>query len=206
MSTIASPAVDTSRSLHLLARIVSDVLSPGALAVPGLMLGVWATGDPGTFRFALVYASVAVVVPMVYLIWLLKTGRITDFHLPNRHERFGPFVVASASAAGGVGLLLYLGAPSVFVAPLIAALAQILVLFAITLAWQISIHTATSAGLATFAILAIGGAAILLSLLVPLVMWARLYLRRHTVSQTLAGAALGVSAFCLLFLMRGIWW
>ena len=206
MSTAATSVVDNTRSLHLLARVISDVLSPGALAIPMLMLGVWSTGEPGTFGYAAVYAAVAVVVPLCYLVWLLKTGRITDFHLPNRHERIGPFAVASVSAAGGVGLLLYLGAPSAFVAPLIAALVQTLVLFAITLAWQISIHTATSAGLATFAILAIGGAAILLSLLVPLVMWARLYLRRHTFAQTVAGAALGVAAFCGLFMLHGIAW
>ncbi len=206
MSTAAYPTIDRSRALHVVARVISDALSPAALAVPGLMLGVWASGVPGTFRYALLYAAVAVVVPMVYLVWLMKTGRITDFHLPNRRERFGPFAVASASAAGGVGLLLYLGAPSAFVAPLIAALAQIVLLFVITLAWQISIHTATSAGLATFAVLALGGAAVLLLLLVPVVMWARLYLRRHTLAQTLAGAGLGVAAFCGLFLVHGIWW
>ena len=138
--------------------------------------------------------------------WLLKTGRISDFHLPERRDRVGPFAVASAAAAGGVGLLVYLGAPAAFLAPLVAALAQTLLLFLITLAWQISIHTATSAGLATFAVLAIGGAAILLSLLVPLVIWARLHLKRHTVAQTLAGAGLGCAAFSALYLVHGVLW
>jgi hypothetical protein len=160
ISTAASP-VDRSRNLYLLARVISDVLSPAALAVPGLMLGVWASREPGTFQYALLYFAIAIPLPMLYVIWLLKTGRITDIHLPNRHERFGPFAVASAAAAGGVALLVALGAPSEFVAPLIAALTQTLLLFAITLAWQISIHTSVSAGLATFAILGIGGAAVL---------------------------------------------
>jgi len=206
LNTFAIPAVDRSPRLSLLARIVSDALSPAALAIPGLLLGVWATGDPSMFRYAAMYFLIAVPIPLVYLMWLLKTGRITDFHLPNRHERTGPFAVASASAAGGIGLLVYMGAPSAFLAPLIAALAQTLLLMVITLAWQISIHTATSAGLATFAVLAIGGAAILFSLLVPLVMWARLYLRRHTLAQTIAGAALGIGAFSGLFLLHGIAW
>ncbi len=206
MQSIATVAIDHRPSLNLVARIVSDVLSPAALAVPGLLLGVWATGDVGTFRYAAAYFAIAIPLPLVYLVWLMKTGRITDFHLPKRHERVGPFAVASAAAAGGIALLVYLGAPSAFLAPLVAALAQTLLLFVITLAWQISIHAATSAGLATFAVLAIGGAAILLSLLVPLVIWSRLYLRRHTVAQVFAGAGLGCAAFSALFLVHGVLW
>ncbi len=211
MSSVASSAidrsgVDRSRGLYMLARVISDLLSPAALAVPGLMLGVWASRVPGTFNYALLYFAVAIPIPFLYCVWLLKTGRITDIHLPNRKERIGPFAVASASAAGGVALLLLVGAPKEFVAPLIAALAQTLLLFAITLLWQISIHTSVSAGLATFAILGIGGAAVLFSLLVPVVMWARLYLKRHTFAQTVAGAALGCGAFTALFLLHGIAW
>jgi membrane-associated phospholipid phosphatase len=209
LSSVASTAVgsaDRSGSLYMVARVISDVLSPAALAVPGLMLGVWASGDPSTFRYALLYFAFAVPVPMLYVIWLLKTGRVADIHLPNRHERVGPFAVASAAALAGVVALVFIGAPAVFVAPIIAALIQTLLLFAITLAWQISIHTSTSAGLATFAALSIGGGAILFSLLVPIVMWARLYLKRHTLAQTLAGAALGCGSFAGLFLLQGIAW
>jgi membrane-associated phospholipid phosphatase len=60
--------------------------------------------------------------------------------------------------------------------------------------------------LVTFAALAFGGPALLLLLLVPLVMWARLYLGRHTVAQTLAGAALGSVIFTTMFALRGIIW
>ncbi len=209
MSSVASTAVASAArpgSLYLLARVISDVLSPAALAVPGLLLGVWATGDPGMLRYAMLYFAIAVPLPMLYVIWLVKTGRVTDIHLPNRHERIGPFAAASVGALAGVVVLVGFGAPAAFVAPIIAALVQTLILFAITLAWQISIHTSTSAGLATFAALGIGGGAVLFSVLVPIVMWARLYLKRHTLAQTIAGAALGCGSFAGLFLLQGIIW
>jgi hypothetical protein len=41
---------------------------------------------------------------------------------------------------------------------------------------------------------------------VPLVMWARLYLGRHTLAQTIAGACLGCASFATLFALRGIAW
>jgi hypothetical protein len=37
-------------------------------------------------------------------------------------------------------------------------------------------------------------------------MWARLNLKRHTLAQTVAGAALGCAAFSGLFLLHGIVW
>lgn len=206
MSSSACSVASPSAGLALAARIISDLFSPAVLSVPALLLGVLASEVPGTYRYAILYFLIAVPLPVLYIVWMLRTGRATDFHLPNRRDRIGPFAVATAAGVAGVGLLLYLGAPAAFLAPLVAALAQTLLLFVITLAWQISIHTASTAGLVTFAALALGGAAIFLSLLVPLVIWARLYLRRHTASQTVAGALLGTASFAALFFLHGIVW
>jgi hypothetical protein len=189
-----------------LARVVSDIFSPPALAVPGLLLGVLASDVSGTYRYALLYLLVGVVLPVVYVLWLLKSGRITDFHLSDRRQRRGPFIASLACGFAAFGLLVYLGAPAAFLGPLFALLAEILLLFVITLAWQVSVHTATTAGLVTFACLAFGPAAACWALLVPLVAWARIYLRRHTLAQTLAGAFLGTSCFLALFALRGIAW
>lgn len=206
MSSTACSVASPSAGLALSARIISDLFSPAVLSVPALLLGVLASEAPGTYRYAILYFLVAVPLPVLYIVWMLRTGRATDFHLPDRKDRFVPFAVATAAAVAGVVLLYLLGAPAAFLAPVVTALVQTLLLFVITLAWQISIHTASTAGLVTFAALAWGGAALLLSLLLPLVMWARLYLKRHTASQTLAGAVLGCASFGVLFLLEGIVW
>jgi membrane-associated phospholipid phosphatase len=195
-----------SSHLTAIARTVSDILSPAVMAIPCMLLAVLASDVAGTYRFALLYFLVAVPVPVVYVLWLLKTGRVTDFHLPNRRDRVGPFAISIASGLCAVGLLVYFEAPLVFLAPVLTALVQTLILFLITLAWQISIHTAATAGLVTFAVLAIGSSAAVLGFLVPLVMWARVYLGRHTLVQTVAGALLGCLTFTTLFALRGVVW
>ena len=86
--------------LTVIARAVSDILSPAALAVPCMLLGVLASDVPGTYRFALLYFLVAIPLPVAYVLWLLKTGRVSDFHLPNRRDRTGPFLVSIAAALG----------------------------------------------------------------------------------------------------------
>ena len=195
-----------SGHLTVIARAVSDILSPAALSVPCMLLGVLASDVPGTYRFALLYFLVAIPLPVAYVLWLLKTGRVTDFHLPNRRDRTGPFLVSIAAALAAAALLYKFGAPAIFLAPVVVALVQTSALFLITLAWQISIHTATTTALVTFAVLALGSGASILAFLVPLVMWARIYLGRHTPAQAVAGSLLGCGSFAALFALRGIVW
>lgn len=189
-----------------LARVVSDIFSPPVLAVPGLLLGVLSCDVSGVYRYALLYLVVGVLLPVVYVLWLLKSGRITDFHLSDRRQRRGPFIASLIGGAAGLGLMAYLGAPASFLAPISTLLAEILLLFLITLLWQVSVHTATTAGLVTFACLAFGPAAACWALLVPLVAWARIFLRKHTLAQTVAGACLGSSCFLALYALRGVVW
>lgn len=199
-------AADMPARATLAARWISDLFSPAALAVPCLLLGVYTCEAEGAYWYALWYFLIAIPIPVAYVLWLLKSGRVTDFHLPNRRDRTVPFVIAIVCALGAVVVLYLIGAPASFLAPVITALTQTMLLFLITLAWQISIHTSTTAGLVTFAALAIGGSAALAALLVPLVAWARLHLGRHTLAQTVAGAALGACTFGALFALRGIVW
>lgn len=201
--SLARPQTD---HLSTLARTVSDLFSPAALSIPCLLLGVASSDVPGTYWYALLYFAIAVPMPVLYILWMIKTGRADDFHLPNRRDRFVPFVIAIASAVLGVVLLAYLGSPSELMAPIVASMLLTAALFLITLVWQISIHAAGTAGLATYAVLMLGAGGAVCLLFVPLVTWARLHLERHTLAQTTAGSVLGCAIFVGLFALRGIVW
>ena len=203
---MSSPSVGASRTCASLARVISDTFSPPVLAVPGLLLGAYFSATPGIYSLALVYFLVGVVAPVMYVLWLVRIGSITDFHIPDRRDRRGPFLASLGCGILAVGLLAYLGAPATFIAPVIALLAETLILFLITLFWQVSIHTATTAGVVTFAIYVLGSEAVLLTLLVPLVAWARVYLERHTITQTVWGTLIGTGVFMVLIALRGIVW
>ncbi len=188
------------------ARAVSDVFSPPVMAVPALAVGAWASHSQGTYWYALLYFSIAVVLPVFYVAWAIHSGRIADFHMSNRHERVAPFVVSLICGLSAWILLVALGAPRDFVAPVLALLLQTLLLFLITLVWQVSVHTAVTASLVTYTCLVVGPPAMLLIGLIPLVAWARLYLGRHTMAQTVVGACVGSSCFAILFALHGIAW
>ena len=51
------------------AHAISDVFSPPAIAGPALAFGAWASHSPGTYRYALIYYCIAVLLPVIYVVW-----------------------------------------------------------------------------------------------------------------------------------------
>ena len=197
------PSLYSRRTVDAFARTVSDILSPPVLAVPALLVCAVYGGLSRTVHLVPVYLILAVGIPMFDVIRLVRQGRITDFHLPVRSERVRPFLLSVCCGLLALGCLVLLGAPHRFLLPITFLLLQTLVLFLITLFWQISIHTSTIAGLVTFAFVCFGPVALCLIPLIPLVSWSRIHLGRHTVAQTVAGALLGVACFAVLGIVQG---
>jgi membrane-associated phospholipid phosphatase len=137
---------------------------------------------------------------MIYLVWLMRRGRVTDLDIQLRQERARPMLFMLVS--GGVGVLvLALGMAPYELLMLSAGLwLQSLVIFAITLRWKISVHSATATG-AGVMIWFLTGALLPLVLGVPIIAWSRVRLRRHTVSQTIAGALVSLTVFVTAFLI-----
>ena len=68
---------------------------------------------------------------------------------------------------------------------------QALLFMLITLRWKISLHSAAAGSLTVLGVAAFSMSGLYLALTVPLIAWARVRLQRHTLMQTVAGAALG---------------
>jgi membrane-associated phospholipid phosphatase len=177
-----------------LARLVTNLGSPPVLAVVIVALTASTLSSPGVWIWAGIYLLLAVLLPLLHVVWLVKRGRVTDLHLRVRAQRIQPLLVAIT--CGGLGWLVLVLAPapaalSIFAAALWLQTAAIL---AITLRWKISVHTAAAAGATTVA-WALLGTALPFLLTVPVIAWSRIRLRRHTLPQTLAGALLGFLVF-----------
>lgn len=182
--------------LQRLAYWISQIGSPPLLGFVGaLVIGQRLGTAVGWWQVGL-YASLTLLLPLAYIFWLLRRGLVSDFHLPRREERLKPMRLSLVTAVIGWLLLFRLAAPPLLLALSLANLGQSLLYFGITRYWKISIHTAVAAGLAVLVWHTWGLLAWPLLAAVPLVAWSRVYLRRHTVAQTVAGV--GVGAFVLL--------
>lgn len=184
------------------ARWVSNVLSPPVVA-SFLAVGfvAFVVPDPGMlWRWLALSLPLISLPPLAYVIWLVRRGELADIHMPYRQSRLKPLSVIMTWLLMCTILLNNWGAPPALTLLLVAVLFQVGVLSLVTLFWQISFHTATMSAAAATAV-AVGGATvwpITITLLVPLVGWSRVRLRRHTFRQVTVGCLVGALVALLM--------
>ncbi len=187
-----------------LARWISDLLCPPVVAAVCILVAAAYLATPVAWKWAALFLGLAVVPPTLYVIWLLHRGEVSDFHLCVRHERIKPMLVTVAAALSAWGMLIVGSAPRLLVALATVGIVMAVITLVITLRWKISGHTTAISSLAMLCCILIGPAAAPIALSVPLVAWARVRLHRHTLAQTLAGAALGTLTSLAFYLARPI--
>lgn len=184
------------------AQVLSQAACPPVLAVAMIALTAAASGAPGAWRFASLYVVLALVLPLLYLVWLLRRGQVSDLDVIVRGERWRPLLGAVSGMALSTVIFAWAGAPAEMCAVSVALWLFTFLAFFITLRWKISMHSGAAAAVATLVWLTTSTAAWPLTLGIPVMAWARIRLRRHTPAQTIAGALLGslVMALSLHFI------
>ncbi len=184
-----------------LARILSTIFNPflTALALFVMLAHAVSHGTLAFWRLLFLSTCFTSIGPMLYIFRLYAIDRISDLDMSVRHEREAIFSAFAVFYSLGT-LVLYLAhAPRVMFAAMLGyTLSTILVQF-ITRFWKISTHAlGITAPLVALAVL-YGRQPLPFFVLIPMVCWARVYLRAHTVLQVLAGAALGAGTTILFF-------
>ncbi len=185
------------------ARLISNILSPpvvwGFLAFPIAFRAAETTQQ--AILWAVTYGMFVCLMPAVYIGWMVWRGKITDIHMQVREQRIRPFIVSIVGTAFAWQVLQLMGAPSLLPLFALFSLIQIAVMLAVTLKWQISMHSMsiTCAVVTTGALYGLGPA-LLVSPLIPVVGAARIKLQRHTLSQVVAGGLVGAILTGAMFL------
>jgi len=137
--------------------------------------------------------------PMLYLFWLYATDRISDLDMSKRDEREQVFVVFVIFFVLGTIDLWLIGAPAIITASMAGYAVSALVVQWITRYWKISTHAlGITAPLIALCVL-YGPRPLPFLILIPIVCWARVYLRAHTPMQVIAGVALATVSTLVVF-------
>jgi len=180
------------------AQVVSHLASPPVLAVAGAVAVASVDGRLAAFLSAGLLVLVSVLLPLATLVRQYRGGAISDLEVTRRQERLWPLLLTTTCVGSGAVLLLLIGAPT-GVAGYGAILGvQSLLLLAVTGSWKISVHACAAGSTGALCWLLTGRPEPGL-VLVALMIWSRLLLRRHTPAQCLAGAALGAGSLILLW-------
>jgi len=181
------------RVLVDLARIFSTICNPflTALTLFVIMAHAEATSTAQFWELLFVSTAFTSIGPMLFVLWLYSTDRIADLDMSVRSERervFGAFVLFYWV---GTGVLWLIHAPTLIVATMGGYAAASLVVQYITRYWKISTHALGITAPLVASLYLFGREPLPFFVLVPIVCWARVYLRAHTLWQVLAGSALG---------------
>jgi len=182
------------------ARMISRIASPPLLAIAGVYLTaagiiVRDSSTYGAWLWATLIVVFSVFIPSCYVLSLVKRGKVTDFDVYLRGQRFWPYIVSLI--CGSISwLLLAIGhAPRLLIILAGASVCQGLIMFMINHRWKISAHAAGSASLAVMTWYLFGSSGTPILLIIPLVGWSRVRLGRHSLLQVIAGSILGAVIF-----------
>ncbi len=173
------------------ARIVSGILSPLSIAIAAVAVAGYAINDESVLSWIALYIALSILPPTLYIMYLVRKGIVTDFHLNVRKERTKPFLIMTANTAVVFLVMLLLGAPKLILIVIATAVLQLFFMLLITLKWKISGHCTAVTGLVVLALALFGENLLPSTLLIPLVAWSRIRLKRHTPAQTVAGSFMG---------------
>ncbi len=184
-----------------LARILSTIFNPflTALALFVILAHEGGRDTIGFWRLLFLSTCFTSLGPMLYVFRLYAIDRISDLDMSVRHEREAIFSAFVVFYTLGTIVLYVAHAPRVMIAAMLGyTLSTILVQF-ITRYWKISTHALGICAPLVALMLLYGREPLPFLVLIPMVCWARVYLRAHTLLQVLAGCALGAGSTILFF-------
>ncbi|MEV6927909.1 phosphoesterase PA-phosphatase [Dactylosporangium sp. NPDC051485] len=180
-------------SRQRLARWLTEAFAPAVLVTVLLvLLGVRV--EPGLARGLALGAVAALfesVLPYLYILRGVRTGKITDHHIGDRRQRLVPLMVGLGSVVVGIVVLLAAHAHRDLLAAVAAGGVGLLVAAAVNHWWKMSVHAAVAAGSVVILALVYGPALLAALPLVGAVGWSRAELKDHTWPQVCVGAVVG---------------
>lgn len=184
-----------------LARLFSNIVSPPVIfAVLGLVLSLKALPLPESLIWAAVNGFMTSLLPILFVLWLLRTGRIEELHMSNTGERHLPYISAVLCGVLMYGILVLFHGPTLLKCLVTFEIIALSALGLINSQWLISFHATAIA--AAFVIIGfVYGWAVASIFVLPFVIAViivRLYLKRHSPAQVIAGLALGALTVIVL--------
>lgn len=144
-----------------------------------------------------IFFLLIIVPPALVLLWGIKTKRISNWDISNRPQRVRALLVFALFLFFDYFVIQFLGTPlmkQVFVFVLIYFFG----FFMITLRFKISGHMSTATLVLCILVNWYGISVLPLALILPLIAWSRLILKRHTVGEIVGGSVYSIVIYIIL--------
>ena len=192
-----------------LAKTISTFTNPPIICIPLFIIICLTLSIDNLWEFpvleliSIIFAS---ILPMaIILFWAKKTGNDND--ISKRQDRPIPLIVGTVSYFIGFLISRFLGLNDFLTFLLLCYSINTFIVMLITTQWKISIHTTGLSGPVCALIILLGPIGALFGLLYPVLIWSRVTLKKHTMSQAIAGGVFGfimtaVEMFLFIFIFN----
>ncbi len=170
-----------------------------AFALFAIFAHAYGSGTVGFFELLFASTFFTSIGPMLFVLWLYASGRISDLDMSLRPEREAVFSAFVVFYLLGTAALWSLQAPRIIVASMAGYAASAFIVQMITRHWKISTHALGITAPLVALVVLYGTQPLPFFVLIPIVCWARVYLKAHTVLQVTAGAALGAANVVIFY-------
>jgi membrane-associated phospholipid phosphatase len=187
------------------AKIISYIFDGSVLVFP-VFLAICFYGKQNlaaivpSFLTAIIFTA---LIPYMVILLLYKARKVSDLQIPKRKERLFPLLIINTCMVAGFFVLIYMQPEKLLLSVYAIYLLSLPVISLITLFWKISFHASYITLFSIVYLIVFGKWAILTILLIPLVGWSRIKLKRHTLAQVLGGIAVIGTMSLMVFYITG---
>lgn len=142
--------------------------------------------------YAFVGVMFSTILPLMYLYWAQRIGKIDSLDIVNRKQRIDPLAVGTLMYFMGFVIYKIIGAPPIVTGLMFCFASNTLLVVLVTHYWKISIHSMGISGPLMALYMMYGNAVLFAYPLILLVAMSRLILKRHTIPQIVAGVVVGL--------------
>ncbi|HEX8931993.1 MAG TPA: hypothetical protein VF810_02455 [Patescibacteria group bacterium] len=175
-----------------LAKVISIILNPMAVALFAPFLVIYrSTLDVNAAIYWSLYTLIFVFVMTVIVATGVRKKIFTDLDVSRREQRPIIFLIGILFTAVYILSLFFLHAPFILYVLAVGVILGVSIVGLINRRVKASVHVAAVTALILPVAFSFGHYYLLLLLLIPLIAWARLKTKRHTLTEILVGGAVG---------------
>ncbi|GEM_PF-839218 len=142
------------------------------------------------------------IIPYSLIVLLYKLKKISDLHIPKRRERILPLIIINVIVIAGFISLNFVPATLLLKTTYEVYIFTLIILSLISIFWKISFHTSYATLFAVIFITIYGKWGLFALILIPIMIWARTILKRHTLSQATSGVLITFSISLTVFMIN----
>lgn len=181
----------TEVSVNRFATFISSIGQPALVSIPTFFIINFFLMQNNYLFITTICIMFGALIPIITTIFFIKTMK-TDLDITDRTKRTIPLLFAVLSYLTGFFVLWILNAPAITTVLMFVYATNTFIVIIINLSWKISIHAMGIAGPTAALMYTFGLPGALFGAIIPMVMWSRVRLNKHTIAQVIAGALLGL--------------